>query len=109
MKLMATTIAVTKIDIEVDGVLITHTLIRERGIRIDIEGVVVMRTINEKARLDVGQGQELRIVERDETVNGIEIVGRVVQSVNTHAQGLRLPKEATADDTGKKNRLRQTK
>lgn len=100
---MATTIAVTKIDIEVDGVLITHTLIRERGIRIDIEDVVVMRTINGKARLDVGQGQGLRTVERDGTVNGIEIVGRVAQSANTHARGLRLPREVTANDTGKKS------
>ena len=108
---MATTIAVTKIDIEVDGVLITHTLIRGRGrgIRIDIEGVVVMRTINGKARLDVGQGQGLRIVERDETVNGIGIVGRVAQSANTYAQGLRPPREVTANDTGKKNKPRQTK
>ena len=108
---MATTIAVTKIDIEVDGVLITHTLIRERGIRIDIEGVVVMKTINGKARLDVGQGQGLRIVERDETVNEIEIVGRVVQNANTHAQGLRPPREVTANDTndGKKNKPRRTK
>ena len=106
---MATTIAVTKIDIEVDGVLITHTLIRERGIRIDIEGVVVMRTINGKARLDVGQGRGLRIVERDETVNGTEIVERVVQNANTHAQSLRPPREVTVNDTGKKNKPRQTK
>ena len=109
MKLMATTVAVTKIDIEVDGVLITHTLIRGRGIRIDIEGVAVMRTINGKARLDVGQGQGPRIVERNETVSGIEIVERVAQNANTHAQGLRPPREVTANGTGKKDKPRQMK